>query len=323
MAIAVGIDEAGYGPVLGPLVVSSVAFEVPDEHLTTPLWDLLRQSVCKKRLGSSGRILVNDSKKLHKGRGKYAQLQRGVLAFLASDPATAPPSTVGELLNLLGCEYAQELAQYPWYGLAAADWPLKYDRDDIAIGAASLRKDLAANKIRMLGATARVLPAGRFNELIDTMNNKASVLFYLAAQLIYQAWQKFSDHNIQILIDKHGGRSHYRQPLQRMFPDLRLRILKETESISSYELLGGNRSMRIHFLAKGDDRQFTIALASMASKYLRELFMEMLNAHFARHCPDIAPTAGYYKDGMRFLEDLKAADLHPDLAPAALLVRQR
>lgn len=322
MAILIGIDEAGYGPILGPLVVSAAAFELPDEHLKTPLWKLLRQSLCKKRLGSTGRIVVNDSKKLHQGRGKYAALQRGVLAFLAADSADHP-ATVGHLLNRLDCPCHDQLAQYPWYGLATADWPLKYDRDDIAIAAASLNRDLAANHVRLLGLTSRLLPVGAFNELIDTMNNKASVLFYLGSQLIYQAWQTHQPHDLQFLIDKQGGRSHYRKPLQRMFPDLHLKILKETDTTSSYELAGPSRTMRIHFLAKGDDRQLPIALASMTSKYLRELFMEILNAHFARHCPAIAPTAGYYQDGTRFLQDLKEANLDPKLTPTSLLVRQR
>ena len=323
MAIVVGIDEAGYGPLLGPLVVSSVAFELPDEHLTTPLWALLRRSLCKKQQGSTGRILVNDSKKLHQGRGNYTRLQRGVLAFLKANGQIDPPTTLGDLLNHLQCQCFDELAQYPWYGLAAADWPLKYDRDDIAIAAAALTRDLADNKVRVLGLKSRLLPAGEFNQLVEKMNNKASVLFYLASQLIYQAWQSHRHQNLQFLIDKQGGRSHYRQQLQRMFPDLNLKILKESDATSSYALSGNGHTMKIHFLAKGDDRQLPIALASMTSKYLRELFMEMFNAHFARHCPDIAPTAGYYKDGLRFLQDLKNADLKPDLPPQELLVRQR
>ena len=33
MGLVIGMDEAGYGPNLGPLVVTGVAFEVPDDRL--------------------------------------------------------------------------------------------------------------------------------------------------------------------------------------------------------------------------------------------------------------------------------------------------
>jgi hypothetical protein len=61
----------------------------------------------------------------------------------------------------------------------------------------------------------------------------------------------------------------------------------------------------------------------MTSKYLRELFMEMLNTYFQKHLPDVPPTAGYYQDGRRFLNDLKSKNLDPAFAPLHLLVRKR
>ena len=78
--IHVGIDEAGYGPTLGPLVISAAAFreEAPQsgiEHFEkdTPvfsldLWELLAGVVTRKP--DRTHIPVNDSKKLYKpGKG--------------------------------------------------------------------------------------------------------------------------------------------------------------------------------------------------------------------------------------------------------------
>ena len=36
MPIIAGIDEAGYGPTLGPFVLSNVVVEIPDEYHAYP-----------------------------------------------------------------------------------------------------------------------------------------------------------------------------------------------------------------------------------------------------------------------------------------------
>jgi len=176
--------------------------------------------------------------------------------------------------------------------------------------------------MRMGGLWSRVLQVGRFNEMVEAVDNKASVLFSLICQLVQQAYERFGKQNLQVVIDKQSGRSHYRKPLQRMFPDLEMKVIQEEDQTSSYQLSGSGSSMKIHFLRKGDQRQLPIALASMTSKYVRELFMEMLNAYFQERFPEVQPTAGYYKDGKRFLAELEGK-LDEKLAPKRLLIRSR
>ncbi len=62
--------------------------------------------------------------------------------------------------------------------------------------------------------------------------------------------------------------------------------------------------MRITFKPKADAGDGPAALASMAAKYLRELFMESFNAFFAERIEGLKPTAGYYEDGRRFMQDV-------------------
>jgi len=327
MAILIGIDEAGYGPILGPLVVSAAIFELPEQMLSSSMWDILRKSVCKQRSGSLGRVVVNDSKKLHNKHGDYRALQRGVFAFLAT--AGEPPQiqTLHQLLELLALPQAQtinDLAEYPWYK-NAANRPLNNDDDDIETASHALSHDMIANNIEFRRIWSCPLAAGHFNRLVDVVKNKADVSFSLVCQIIYQAYRIYGSDNLQIVIDKQSGRQHYRKPLQKMFPEMQLKIITEDPYLSSYQLSDSNSStsLKIHFLQKGEQRQLPIALASMTSKYLRELFMEMLNAYFRQHCPEITPTAGYYQDGRRFLNDLDTHQFPSHLAPQHLLVRQR
>jgi len=159
---------------------------------------------------------------------------------------------------------------------------------------------------------------------VEALQNKATVLFGQVSGFIDAAQRKYgeSDKNLQIVIDKHGGRSHYRALLQRLYPEWAMKILKETDAASSYQMHDRERKMKIHFVAKGDDRHLPVALASMVSKLVRELFMELLNAYFQKQCPGIKRTAGYYQDGQRFLKDL-AAGMDMGTIPKHLLVRDR
>ena len=304
MAVLIGIDEAGYGPILGPLVVSAAGFEIPDELLGNNLWEVLSKSCAKNRSGSAGRIVINDSKKLHKGRGDYRLLQRGVLSALAGRGGELPRTMAG-LLECLKAGCGEQFSEYPWYGEAIGDGQLSYDADDIVTAGGALGNDLADKDCKLLGLWSRLVLVGKYNQMVAAVNNKATVLFMVASELIYEAAKQFPQENLQFVIDKHGGRSHYRERLQQIFPDLKMKVLVENETTSSYHLTGPGSSVKIHFLARADDRQLPVALASMASKYLRELFMEKLNEYFLGRLPDIAPTAGYYKDGKRFLGELE------------------
>ena len=55
------------------------------------------------------------------------------------------------------------------------------------------------------------------------------------------------------------------------------------------------------------ERHLPAALASMASKYLRELAMRALNAFWCGRSPGLRPTAGYPQDAKRFRADIAHA----------------
>ncbi len=321
MTLLLGIDEAGYGPILGPLVVSGVTMELPDSCLGQDLWEILRLSIARTAKGSSGRILINDSKLLHKKSAKTNLLQRGTLAALYAIHNSIP-HTIADLLTRLNCQGLDSIAEYPWYRDRLTHWPLHFDSDDIQTAGSSLRSDCRQHYLELKEVTSCPLMAGSYNQMVHRTQNKATVLFNTACQIIHHIWTAYPEHNLQAILDKQGGRSHYREHLQRMYPDLSMKILKETDTVSSYQLSAARRFMKVHFLQKGDQKNMLIALASMTSKYLRELFMEVLNDYFLKLSPTLKPTAGYYQDGTRFLADLKSTGLLDSL-PQHLLIRDK
>jgi ribonuclease HII len=302
MVVLAGIDEAGFGPILGPLVVSSSAFSLPHHFLTADLWQILRKSVGNTRKHLAGRLLITDSKKAYSKQKGIRHLQRTVLACLGC--LGKNPATLTELLTLLSPDCIERLKDCPWHR-DIDGFCLSTDAADMAIASSVLKEDLALNGIELLELRSRCLDVAYYNKMVGSVKNKASVLFTAVSQLIKNAFDNFAGDYLQIIVDRQGGRIRYRRSLQRMFPDMELKILREGQTSSSYELNAKDRQMRLHFVVGADRRFFPAALASMVSKYIRELLVDNMNRYFTGLVPDLKPTAGYWKDGLRFIEDLK------------------
>jgi len=302
MAVLVGIDEAGFGPILGPLVVSSSSFLLPSDLLEADLWQILSKSVGSRRKKLAGRLLVTDSKKAYSKQKGIKHLQRTVLAVLKC--LDKEPANLAELITLLCPQSLERLDDYPWYQNVAG-LPLSADKADLAIASSVLKSDLSSNNIKLLQIQSCCLDVAYYNKMVSAVKNKAHVLFTATSELIKKAYDNFGDDGLQIIVDRQGGRVHYRQNLQRMFPDMQLKIISESPTISSYHLQSGPRHMRLHFAVGADSRFLPVSLASMVSKYLRELLVDSINRYFASFAHDLQPTAGYWKDGLRFIGDIR------------------
>jgi len=302
MAVLVGIDEAGYGPLLGPLVVSSSSFSLPDELVDSDLWQILNKSISINRKHLSGRLLITDSKKAYSKSLGITQLQRTVLSVLKY--IGKEPLTLIELLDILCPHRPEPLSDYPWYKDADA-LLLSGNRNDRTVASAVLADDLTGNNIKLLALQSCCLDVAYYNKMVKAVKNKANVLFTATAQLIKKAYEMSPDGIIHIIIDRQGGRTHYRPALQLMFPQMELRIVQEDQQLSSYELKDNKKTIKIIFMVAADQKHLPVSLASMVSKYLRELLVGCINKYFTSFASGLKPTAGYWEDGLRFIEDLR------------------
>ena len=91
MAWIIGIDEAGYGPNLGPFVMTSVACRAPDHCHDANLWHLLRPVVRQGCEADEGQLFLDDSKLVYTARGLVG-LERGILASLWREGIPGPLS---------------------------------------------------------------------------------------------------------------------------------------------------------------------------------------------------------------------------------------
>ena len=101
MAYLIGTDEAGYGPNLGPLVVTATMWRLSDERHGDDLYDLLADAVAcdPNATAADGRLAVADSKALYHAGSSLAALERGVLAVVREAQELAGPLVQRFLLS--------------------------------------------------------------------------------------------------------------------------------------------------------------------------------------------------------------------------------
>jgi ribonuclease HII len=307
VAVVAGIDEAGLGPVLGPLVVSAAAFSLPDELTRASLWQLLASAVVRRPGKRHTRIAIADSKDLYSGlRGSsgLGRLERGVLAMLVTRGLL--PQTLAGLLEIVCPPAVSESSAYPWYRPLHLPLPQEQSAVEMALSANALDAAMQQAGVKLLALRSEIVFEREFNRLVGA-SNKSQMLFDVTSRLLVHLWQMGEDQHLVVHVDHLGGRVRYLEGLARVFEGCSLRVLEEDKDRSSYRLTSARREAEIHFVVGSENRQLPVALASMTSKYLRELFMQIYNSYWSAQVPDLAPTAGYYADGRRFYQAIQPA----------------
>lgn len=307
LAILAGIDEAGLGPILGPLVMCASVFEVPDELADQPLWDTLAPAVARKAGRKSTALAIGDSKKLFNRKSPKAlrHLERAVLAILAANDHH--PAALADLLSIITSDANARAQAYPWYNLQEVALPRVLSATDISLSGNSLAVAMKKAGVRTCGIRAECVFVEEFNRIIRATGNKSTTALGVTFRLIYYLWSRLKSGSICIHVDRQGGRMRYLSALERAFEGCSFKILREDPNCSAYEMSDARRTAQITFSVGGESAHMPIALASMTAKFLRELFMERFNEFWAGHVDDLAPTAGYYTDGRRFYQQIQEA----------------
>jgi hypothetical protein len=306
-----GIDEAGYGPNLGPFVMSSVACRVPEALRGADLWQALRAAVRRRGEKADRRLLVEDSKVVYNSARGLLDLETGVLA------AALPP--IAEALSLAGCierlcpAAHPELRDESWYTGTTA---LPIAAEALADCSSRFAEVCGQAGVAIEARSVVVCPT-RFNDLIDRWDSKAVVLSLAMTELLRHAPDSEGEA-VFVFVDKHGGRNTYAAVLQHAFPGGLVIPREEGKDRSVYEVTCLKRPVELTFQPRADGAQFCVALASMVSKYLREVLMLEFNRFWQAHVAGLKPTAGYPVDAARFFAAIRPALERLGIAEAAV-----
>ncbi|TWT37055.1 hypothetical protein KOR34_20020 [Posidoniimonas corsicana] len=303
MAWLIGVDEAGYGPNLGPLAVAATAWRAPDN--AGELYDLLSSTVCQSpdaKRGAAPRIAIADSKLLYKPGGGLAALERAV--FAAAQPA---PASYGGLLGVLQADPGDRRRRLPWHESFDPVLPTALSPTQQTDAAAMLADGCRAAQVALPTLRARLVFPEEFNQLTEEHGTKGAALSHVTIGMLAQLVNDLApDGPVDCVLDKHGGRNRYAALLQHHFPEHLIETQHESRPVSRYACGPADRRVTFAFRSKGESF-LPAALASMIAKYLRELSMQALNEYWARHVAGLKPTAGYPVDAKRYRADIEHA----------------
>ena len=303
MIIYGGIDEAGFGPLIGPLVISLTLFKLDNvpTNAPPPMWEILKESITRSRKDPQKRIPIDDSKKLKSTGTKFPikHLERGVLSFFLQNHDM--PLNDSELFQNLGSTLPKKC---PWYK-EKINIPSENPIDRINLDKTRLRNTLSSNSVEIIAHKIKIIDAQELNILSQQAGTKSRVNLDAILLLVEKTRQSIPGLCPKIIIDRQGGRIHYAEQLRRFWPESRLEIIGENISIARYRISDNQGSFLLSFETKSEINHFPVALASMSAKYIRELSMKRINNYFTKQMPFLSPTAGYVQDGRRFLKEIK------------------
>jgi len=294
----VGMDEAGYGPNLGPLVVAATAWNTSGPPAECEPWVLFEDVLGPPRAGDT-RLAVGDSKAVYKAGGSIAKLETSVLAFLQL--CDICPENLVELGTMVAGADGCLLGDAPWYQGGGVPLPIEVTREEVSRQADRWREACHFHGMGQPRVGATLLSAEVFNQGLAETNNKAVVLSQRSLALLASLVDPEGNGRTYVLSDKHGGRNRYDEFLSEAFGH-RLVMRQQESAVCSQYRVG---TVEVLFQPKAE-RHFPVALASMVAKYIREVAMMCFNTFWTTACPGIKPTRGYPVDARRFRAEMES-----------------
>lgn len=279
-----GIDENGFGPVLGPLIVTGILMYFEGDPFDMRV-DFFPMS-------------FKDSKKIF--RRSISSYSIGeILAHQLLQIRGLKPKSFYELLSDFGFDsnLEEERVLYPDFKLPL--WAREIREYD-------LNSEMERRGMRVIDFKVDIVTPKKFNEELKEFESKFKLDFHHFVRIMHHFEGKFEVG----LLGKIGGTTRY----SNLFEEERFKyeIIKEKRGISSYRVELKESKISLHFIMNGDELYIPIILASVLGKYVRELFMYSLNLLVGKKDP-VPWASGYRHDGKTWVLKELIKDKFPNL----------
>jgi len=283
-----GVDEAGLGPILGPLAIARVTVAGDSPEGFTQLFKEAETGVA-------------DSKKIHQNAfdvGPIETVALGGIAWLSNGKV---PSNAAELFALFN--ERPEDRTLPWQ-----------------VGAEDLKLPLAIPEvpkwkipgIEPVGFDGVLVHPSSLNAARRSGINRANLELQYISKILSTIPPNFEEFHVDV--DRLGGRVYYGEVLQQFWPDSTVNVVDEAKLKSEYTAHSEARKRFIRFLVSGEENSSLIALSSCIAKYIREVHMTLFNKYWMSRFQKLKPTSGYWTDAMIWMRTVNKLD-HTVLPP--------
>jgi len=272
----IGIDENGLGPILGPLIISGIKLKVKEPVFFYSKIENLK-SIFK----------IDDSKNVFKRTEKWTY-SKGEIISLSILKTFNFEDLIEKYVNLIISDYEKNF----------------YIKNyKLPIWAKTYKENNLRDEINFIGYKAYAIFPSEFNKELSRINKfQMDIKFFLDL-----AYELSSNELNLVFCGKVGGYTYYTKEFLKL-GITKYEILKENKGHSAYKIRYRDKLLEIHFLLDGDKIYYPIAIASIIGKYLRELFMKVLNERFG--FDDEIPFSSGYKHDIKTIQLIEKIKLN-------------
>lgn len=245
----IGIDENGYGPVLGPLVITGASFEIKGNPALKEILELCMTPVPQ---------LKESKLTFRKGKGRETALK---ILNLFKENQNKIKGYVNFSNSIMDCKVEEKMFCYTPREFLSEIYKDRSYSSDIPLPV----------NVKPLEFASRVICVRDFNNLSEKGLVKTKILFKEILKIIEVLNPSEND---LILCDNLSSTKNY----ERIFNGF---ITKEPQDIIPENFSGWLRvkgkETKIIFSIDGDRKYFPVAIASNIGKLLREIGMDFFN----------------------------------------------